>query len=168
MPLAGGMALKDQVVVRQAVALPPTVTALGGLAVEDRGSPSPNPAGARRERGRNGLRTGCERVGKGPVDPKQASSNAGRSAGGMHSGHRCGRRQTVRARERVAQPEKGPDIAPSEARERRRGCNDCTFKTFRWDLVGNQSHPVEPGQQPEANLASAAPQGRRRSVDSQC
>jgi hypothetical protein len=34
--------------------------------------------------------------------------------------------------------------------------------------VGNQSHPVEPGRQPEASLASAAPQGRRRSVDSQC
>ena len=34
--------------------------------------------------------------------------------------------------------------------------------------MGSQSHPVERGRQPEASLASSAPQGRRRSVDSQC
>ena len=28
-----------------------------------------------------------------------------------------------------------------------------TSETFRWSLVGSQSHPVEPGQQPEASLA---------------
>src|SRR5437870_5052189 len=28
------------------------------------------------------------------------------------------------------------------------------LETFRWNPVGNQSHPVEPSQQPEASLAS--------------
>src|SRR5205085_4331011 len=33
------------------------------------------------------------------------------------------------------------------------GCNDCITETFRRNPVGNQSHPVEPGPQPEASLA---------------
>ena len=37
-------------------------------------------------------------------------------------------------------------------------------ETFRWNPVGNQSHPVEPGQQPEASLAWSVvrPAAKRR------
>jgi hypothetical protein len=41
-----------------------------------------------------------------------------------------------------------------QAWERRKGCNDYTSETFRRDPVGSQAHPAEPGQQPEASLAS--------------
>ena len=44
-------------------------------------------------------------------------------------------------------------IAPSEAWGRRKGCNDCITETFRWNPVGNQSHPAEPGPQPEVSRA---------------
>jgi len=40
-----------------------------------------------------------------------------------------------------------------EVRERGKGCNECIAETFRWNPVGTQSHPVEPGRQPEASLA---------------
>jgi hypothetical protein len=59
-------------------------------------------------------------------------------------------------------------IAPSQAWERRRRCNDYTLETFHRDPVGNQSHPVKPSQQPEASLASWCGQPIGRSVDSQC
>jgi hypothetical protein len=40
-----------------------------------------------------------------------------------------------------------------KAWERGKRCNDYTLGTFRRSPVGSQSHPVEPGQQPEASLA---------------
>jgi hypothetical protein len=33
------------------------------------------------------------------------------------------------------------------------GCNDCIAETFRRNPAGNQSRPIEPGQQSEASLA---------------
>jgi hypothetical protein len=56
-------------------------------------------------------------------------------------------------------------LAPSEAWERRKRCNEYITATFRWNPVGNQSHPVEPGRQPEASVAwrpaMAAAKGRQ-------
>src|SRR5438128_2603774 len=48
---------------------------------------------------------------------------------------------------------------------------DDTFKTFHWSLVGNQSHPVELGQRPEASLAwgsAMATAKRRQPVPKPC
>jgi hypothetical protein len=41
-----------------------------------------------------------------------------------------------------------------KAWERRKRCNEYIMETFRWNPVGNQSHPVEPGLQPAASLAT--------------
>jgi len=42
-----------------------------------------------------------------------------------------------------------------KAWEGRKRCNEYITETFRWNPVGSQSHPVEPGKQPEASLAPA-------------
>ena len=44
-------------------------------------------------------------------------------------------------------------LAPGEAWERRQRCRK-QLETFRWNPAGNQSRPVELGQQREASLAS--------------
>ncbi len=44
-------------------------------------------------------------------------------------------------------------LAPGEAWERGKGCNDYASETFRRDSVGNQSHPVERASSREASLA---------------
>jgi hypothetical protein len=46
-------------------------------------------------------------------------------------------------------------LCTKKAWERGKRCNDYTLETFRRNPVGKQSHPVEPGRQPEASLAWA-------------
>ena len=61
-------------------------------------------------------------------------------------------------RSRVATPktpvrERKGDCA-KQAWERGKRCNDYSSETFRRNPVGKQAHPIEPGQRPEASLAS--------------
>jgi site-specific DNA recombinase len=62
-------------------------------------------------------------------------------------------------------------VCAKKAWEGRKRCNEYITETFHWNSVGNQSHPVEPSQQPEASLAPSTSNGvvkRRQPVLRPC
>jgi hypothetical protein len=68
---------------------------------------------------------------------------------------------------RVSRPLSLVVLASGKAWERGKRCNDYTLETFQRNPVGDQSHLVELGQQPEVSLASVRatwPTKRRQRV----